>query len=706
MRKKFFLYTFLLFLISTQVGGAQAGKLRKAQQYMETLDYQAAIDTYKGILEKGDVPEAIINLAEAYRKAHDYINAEIWYSKGVDLPQAEPVHFYYYGLMLQRNGNCEQAKPWYRKFLNLVPYDHRRKALMDPCGYQEALMTKNSGAIRIGNLPFNGPFGDLGPAFYGNGLVFASARRLDGNSGPARRQAFFDLFYVDASMTTAGEETSFVYGDPVKFSGNLNSQFHEAIVTFNEDQSEIFFTRNQILKKRSDEPGIVRLEIMSARAMSDGSWGALEPLPFNSDDYSVAHPSLTSDGRRLFFSSDMPGGFGGKDIYVSSYENGSWSPPVNLGPGINTEGDELYPNYESDGRLYFSSDGHFGLGGQDIYFVADMGDGTWNNPENIGYPINTPSDDFGIIFGKGSEYGFFTSNRSGGAGSDDIYSFYYIKTPLEEVTDAPIVLEEIQEEEPVEAEEETEQIWTLSGVVMDRITGLSLEGATIKLLSDECSVPEAITTDGSGYFYFTLQPSCCYRIRVEKGNYFTRTFEESVCPRIESETREFVQNVGIQPFVLSNDETLADRKSKVNSRLPEEDPEGFQVSDGRGKNAGSVSFLLKVYYDLGRTSVQKESVSELKKLLKLLQDNSDLIVEIGSHTDSRGSDNFNQQLSQRRAQNIVTWLISMGIPAERLVAKGYGESRLVNDCSDEVSCSEDEHQRNRRTEFTVLGLLK
>jgi WD40-like Beta Propeller Repeat len=316
--------------------GIQAQKLNKAKRYMEQLNYIGAIEVYNQILDKDDNAEAKINIAECYRKISDSENAEYWYGQVVRLPEAEPIHGLFYGQALQRNGKCDLAKEWYEKYIATVPDDLRGQYLVEACDYEDELMTKNSGIYDIQQLQINSNLDDFSPVYFKEGIVFASER--DKGSTVKRTHTwtgnpFLELFFVKAEEQKGEECGNYTYGSPEKFTKTLNSKFHDAAVAFSNDQQQIFFTRNNIEdgKVGKDDEGIVKLKIFSATNKGGDSWGDTEGLPFNSNEYSVAHPSLTPDGNRLFFASDMPGGFGGMDLYASEKENGKWGPPMNLG---------------------------------------------------------------------------------------------------------------------------------------------------------------------------------------------------------------------------------------------------------------------------------------------------------------------------------------------------------------------------------------
>ena len=783
---------------------AQAGKMKLAKQKMDNLDYIGAIELYNQVLENHDEAVAKINLAEAYRKINDTPNAEFWYGQVVRLPQAEPIHRLYYGMMLQRNGKCDVAREWYQQYVDLSPDDQRGQYLLRACDYEEELMSKNAGIYEVANCDFNSHSDDFSPYFYKAGLVFSSER----DTNPVIRRThtwtgnpFLELYYLDLRQTGNQENGcgKYVYGRPEKFSNEINSKFHDASVAFSHNGEEIFFTRNNLFdgKKGQDDAGIVRLKIFYARSEGEGKWGELQSLPFNSDEYSVAHPALAVDGSKLYFTSDMPGGFGGMDLYVSEKESGRWGPPMNLGPEINTEGHEIFPYVAPDGKLYFASDGHVGLGGLDIYYASDKGNSNWSTPENIGYPINTISDDFSIVFNKEGTCGFFSSDREGGVGRDDVYSFKKTAIPVEvlvydEKTEQPLegalvyvackqdtmttdangmvrfdmklndccdLNASMEDYLPNTSEACTKDLtlsdqmmvkiplsrateFEIQGVVFDKFSGLMMEGATVTIEND-CGQPLAppFTTTPTGKYYFKLDRECCYKVKATREGYFAGIVDD-ICTKGLEKDSTFKENlylnpVSVDPTDPKNEitewtkkgqetpytyyDTTTDTWMDKDTRLPADGtfPDGNQYENGVLKSKSgtdfvpgptppdgsdpSVRYLLHVYYDFDQSYIRDDAEPELEKLYSLLTENPQYIIEIGSHTDARGSKHYNQRLSQRRAEAVVRWLTDKGIDRSRLMARGYGETANVNNCIDYVPCSEREHQMNRRTEFKVIG---
>jgi outer membrane protein OmpA-like peptidoglycan-associated protein/tetratricopeptide (TPR) repeat protein len=818
---------------------AQSGKVKKAKEQMDALNFLGAIQMLQQMLEKDDNSEAKILLADCYRSINDTENAEYWFGQVVRLPEAQPIHKLQYGRMLQINGKCDLAKEWYEQFTREVPDDVRGQYLVKACDYEDELMTKNAGIYEIGNVPFNSNLDDYTPSITKNGVIFASDR--DKGSAVKRQHMwtgnpFAELYMVEAKKKGEDENISFDYGRPDKYTKSINTKYHEAAVSFSPDGKTIFFTRNNYLngKAGKSDEGIIKLKIYYGAAKGDDNWSNLESLPFNSDEYSVAHPALSQDGQKLYFSSDMPGGFGGMDLYVSEQENGRWGPPTNLGPNSNTEGNEIFPFMDQTGRLYFASDGHVGLGGLDNFYTTEKGAGEWNLPINLGYPINTTHDDFSIVFNENGTNGYFASDRDGGVGRDDIYSFKKIATPVQlfvfdELTKEPIagasVLSSLSgvslitgtdgkatldmklnecadfkatkemyreamkqgctkgvklgETVVVEIPMKKDLKFDVEGIVFDMGTGLPLTGAKVTLMND-CGkpAPTALMTDATGRYKFPLDAECCYQIKAEKEGYIAQMLENK-CTKGLKDSKTMNENLNLQPYIAGattgNDKPKTDQpaaaplfsatqlpkgmkidektglivgkkgkpvnadlgggwtvkdgipykdgviasigtpdkttgtgvasNSNNNSNNPKKDESGTVHEPGPGTPAPGepIGFLVHIYYDFDQAYIRSESNPALKDLLKMMKVNEEFVVEIGSHTDARGSDSYNSRLAQRRADAVVRWLVKNGIQRSRLVPNGYGETVNVNNCKNNIPCSEQEHQMNRRTEFRIVG---
>jgi len=786
---------FLLFLFP--VFAWSQSRLTRANNALRELNYMTAIVLYQQILEKEDSPEAMVNLAECYRKINDPENAERWYAQVVQLPQAKAIHRLYYGMMLQTNGKCDQAKIWFTMYLQENPDDARAQFLAKSCDRQSELMLKGKDIYTVRNLPFNSNLDDFSPAVVGNTLIFASDR----DKGTAIKRTslwtgnpFSDLYRVHFSQN-GSQSGDFQYLRPEKYSNALSTRFHEAAVAVSADENTIYFTRNNFIdgKTSRSEDGLVKLKIFSGRwNAASGDWKDVQGLPFNSDEYHVAHPSLSADGQHLYFSSNIQGGYGGMDLYVSQMNNGQWTAPVNLGPIVNTEGNEIFPFIAANNRLYFASNGHLGLGGLDIFYVTPQHDmGAWNLPVNLGAPVNSTHDDFAITFGKDLSWGFFTSDRSGGVGRDDIYGFQKTAAPVEVLvldnqTRQPlsgVVVTQLQSgltmstgadgkiafdmrpaecadftankkgydnvqingcsgastDQPVliEINIQKQTNYTLQGIVFDMADGLPARGARVSIIND-CGKPPlaSILTGPDGRYKFKLDRACCYKVKAEMQGYILASAEGFCTKGLSSDKVTLKANLSLQPyrdaegFIVDMAQavapTVADGPRFNDIAGLYENPDGslatFSLGNGlevrngvlladgvpdapdhTAWKRGSEGFLVNLYYDFKEENFREESLPDLKKLLRTLQENLELRIEIASHTDARGGAEFNLEFSQRRADRVVQWLIEQGIARERLVARGYGESKPINNCSDDVPCSEAEHQLNRRTEFRIIG---
>lgn len=722
---------FLLLLTIPVFASSQSRKMKKAKQYMEVLNYDKAIDLYLRIIDKKNTPAAQIGLAEAYLKNKDYKNASDAYQKVTLLPQARPIDFLNNGLLFLRAGECQKAQVNFDVFLKLKPYDSRKPQLANACQYYQDLLNKNTNKLTIDSLPINTNMPELGAAFFKNGIVYAAVRP-DQNHG----KSSFDLYFVDFQMT---DSTGLQLGTEQVFAPSLNTLSNEAIPSFDSKGETIFFTRNQ---KSAQKENIFKLEILESRHLKSGVWSKPQKLSFVQKEFSYAHPALSPSGTQLFFASDQKGGFGGVDIYVSNFENGAWGKPINLGPEINTEGDEFYPYFRKDGYLFFASDGHLGLGGQDIFKSRQAKDGTWQKVENCGAVINSAFDDFGISFSDDLSYGFFSSNRTSGKGLDDIYFFkktagandqlifvsnletgenivdsilcinscdssrIYIQSPFNKnklSTCCEIILTSpdydrtsIQLCEQSIKEQDTLHLFlshkhsNLNGLFVDKASSLPITGAKVTINST-AGDHQTSMTDSQGKYHFTLKENACYTGQIE-WNDAAIPLNQSFCTQNHHYEDYDLTTIFEQTPVEAEKQALNKKISNV-----------FDVSPSytKGKTK-EVSFLLKIYYDVGRASVRKSAFPELRKLLALLKENPSISIEISSHTDSNGPQMANLKLSKRRANAIKNWLVKKGIASDRIIAIGYGESLPVNHCVDGVKCSEEALQLNRRTEFKLI----
>ena len=498
------------------------------------------------------------------------------------------------------------------------------------------------GEYNIKNIDINTEYADFGTAFFGTDAVVFSApknkRSLIKNIWKPNSQAYLDLY-----MGTIGNEGEIVNKQKVK--GTINSRFHEAVVAFTKDVKTVYFTGNNFYNNivKNDSTGTLKLQLFKASIDVNGGWSNIEKLPFNSDHYSTGHPALSVDNKKLYFVSDRPGSIGKTDIYVVNINaDGTYSEPQNLGDKVNTEGKEEFPFIGDDHILYFSSNGHSGMGGLDI-FASKIFTNTISQPLNLGAPINSESDDFAFIISTKENKGYFSSNRDGGKGDDDIYSF---------ITTSPLKIECTK---------------LIRGVVKNKETQETLEGVTLSLLDENNSKIQQINTSANGTFTFNVACDKPYKIIGIK-TYFEKGEEDVKATNdIDKSTIDLIVNLTPKEFV--------ERK---------------------------IVDIKPIFFDLNKWNIRSDAAKELDKVIKLMKDNPEIIVESRSHTDSRGKDAYNLSLSDKRAKSTVEYIISKGIEANRISGKGYGETKLLNKCSNGIKCSKAEHQENRRTEFFIV----
>ena len=638
-------YTVLLFMLVLNAKG-QKTKITEADKKYDKYEFIDAIQVYEKVAEKGYKDEKMFQrLGNAY-----YFNAELtkavkWYDQLFAInAEQEPEYFYRYAQSLKSEGNYKKADEMLEKFNKKISTD-KRGILFESNKDYLADIKINSNRYEITDAGINSKMSDYGSTIFKDKIVFASARDTGGVSKKTFKwtnRSFTNLYTAD--LLPDGS-----IGKPERFQKNINSKFNESTPVFTMDGKTMYFTRNNYNdgKRRKDDKKITLLKLYKATFIND-KWQDVTELPFNSDQYSAAHPTLSTDEKTLYFASDMPGTFGQSDLFkVSINDDGTFGKPENLGAAINTEGRETFPFISEDDELYFASDGRPGLGGLDI-FVSKINDASgFGKVENVGEPINTKQDDFAFIISK-DRNGFFSSNRENGDGFDDIYRFTETKK---------IICKQV-----------------IRGTIYDLVTGETLAGSKVILLDEQFNTLEELTSDSKGNYGFTnLSCSKKYYIKVSKPDY---------------ETQEYPINIGD-----SSGETVL--TVKLQKRI-----KPITV----GTDLAKTLEIPIIYFDLDKAAIKKESAFELQKIVEILEQYPNLKLEIRSHTDSRQTVKYNQVLSDKRAKSTMNWLVGKGVNPNRLKSKGYGESQLVNQCSDNVKCSEEEHQLNRRSEFIIISM--
>ncbi len=744
--------------ICIQTTFAQTAKLKSANKSFENMSYIEAIRSFEDYLqatkqEGVERREALAKLAFSYRKVQDSQNAERVYAELVQkYPNELDSEIYlYFAQALASNGKYKESQKMYSKYGQEQTTDMRGRkftvAYMD-----NSKFFQDSSTYRIEYLHvINSRQADFSPMYYKNGLVFVSSRD---ESGVIKRvfmqnqTPFLDLFmFPDTTIlrkdnVLANKQIGGLAGDISnekndtndtkelskieQFSKTLNSKYHEGPVTFFNDYKKIIFTRNNYSKgrTRTNNAGVSMLKLYMAS--ENKSWGNVTELPFNSDNYSCGHPALTPDNSKLYFVSDMPGGFGGTDIYVVEYNNGQWGSPVNLGRDINTEGNEMFPFVDAGGNLYFASDGHEGLGGLDIFYV-EMREGIpMSEVQNLGSPINSEKDDFGLITDEKRTSGYFSSNRKRGYGDDNIYAFTHAcrqlniyvydaetKKPIEKaevrllknrqnrdlfITAADgrvnVCLEagvdfefkamkegyesngisygtfatSLKNKTDIKLFLEKSKAPLVKGTILSEVNQKPIEGAVVTLQNNKDGSKQQVITGKDGKYEFQTGKEGEYLVSAKKDKYAENTENLGKVTTSKKSNKIYEQNLGMI-------------------------------------GEGDIFRLENIYYNYGQFFIRPDAAKELEtKLIPLLRKYPEMQIEIRSHTDSRSSDTFNTKLSESRARAVVDYLAARGIDTSRVKAKGYGESELLNECSDGIICDEAQHQANRRTEFKILAL--
>ncbi|MFY0598603.1 MAG: OmpA family protein [Cyclobacteriaceae bacterium] len=703
------LYT-IIFFSGFLVFSQESLILKSADRDFENFAYSEAVEKYE-FLHKKDTNNIyyVEKIIESYVKLNKSNKAEIWLETLTsDYVDYDNYMAYIYGQVLSENKKYEEAKYWYEVYKNNGG-TLNAEIKLDGINNLENFFLDND-KVKVEKLPFNTEESDFAPFFLGSKLGFVSARKEKQwvkNTYNWDESEYLDFYYYDANDTSLR----------IRKIKSLNSKYHEGPAEVYDQGNKIVFTRNNTNQNRlrKDQKGVTRLQLFFATLDTIGRWNDIQPFRHNNKDYSLGHPTISSNGKFLIFTSDMPGGFGGTDLYYSVLESDtSWSIPINLGATVNTAGNEMFPFLDAQ-YLWFASDGLDGLGGLDIYMIEMDQYTTKGEPQNVGAPINSSQDDFSFITNKDHRSGYFASDRDG---DDDIFQF-------------------------------TKEYLTITGKVQEKETGKSIPQATVFAMNSTGDTLGSILSDSNGGYQMDLPKTAGVLITAKK-NHFSQVGELKVAlnstlnsivldPLVmvenilevnaaEEKSGELISNAFQVVATLENSE-LAEAKNESKNLyyvlageqyLIVSAKEGFYTKrDTVSLDTafmGTKRFTAKlkkivigesirldhIYYDVNSANLRLESEVELDKVVVFMQDNSHIKIELSSHTDSRGSASYNQRLSQKRAESATQYLIDHGIEKDRIIPKGYGERKLVNRCSDGVRCSAGEHQENRRTEIKIL----
>ncbi|MDX1365259.1 MAG: OmpA family protein [Arenibacter latericius] len=657
-RKILGLWCLLLFLLNSSLVISQNRQIKKADIEYHSYGFLNALDVYLQVANRGyESQELFTKIANSYYFTAKYEEALIWYEKifNIDDYTPNPETFLRYAQCLRATGKIEKAKDFYNRFVDFSGKSLEGKKLAAK-DYLD-LIEKNSNRYEIEYLEgLNTEDTEFGRSLHDGKLFFSSNRAVRG--GLIKRKSAWDgMNFLDLYMVDINEEYE-IAGEPKLVPGEINEKFHESSAVITRDGKTMYFTRNNFTpnKKEKDE----QLKIYRAYLI-DGKWTNIEDLPINDDMYSTAHPALDAKESNLYFSSDRPGGFGQSDIYVAPInEDGQIGKARNLGPEINTAGKETFPFVSLDNELYFSSDGHFGLGGMDVFY-AKITDNGFGNLLNVGKPINSYADDFAFGIDTKTKRGFVSSNRQPEGimvkddvneknielkqfVNDNIYRFRELKS-IDNLFKAKI-----------------------HGCVNDIDNQQPIVNAKIEVYKEDGSVFDKVFTNELGCYEVVTNFYSVYRLRA--------TYED---------------------YDANEKVSIAERKEQTLN---------FELQQNRleltpGIDIANTLNIKNIFFDFDKSSISETAKVQLEKLVVVLENHPSLKIKIQSHTDSRGSELYNLELSKRRAASTKAYLVERGIDANRLSAEGLGESQLTNHCSDNVPCSEEEHLQNRRSQFIV-----
>ncbi|MEH6769977.1 OmpA family protein [Maribacter arcticus] len=626
--------------------------VHKADEYFNKMWYEEAAKLYELALNKNNEDytyEVIKKAGDAHYFNTDMEKAYKWYNILYENYESEMSsdYLFKYAHSIKGTGNYKRSK----RLMKLYNRKLAGKKIEKNSQLNEIVL---DGLLRmddrfdVKNINVNSKYSEFSPMYYnGDEIVYASAK--DSSIFNTRRYKWNNQPYLDLYVAKINEESQDLK-NAIKFSNEINTKYHEASVAFSPDNKTMYFTRNNYGKKlKRDKNGINNLKIYRSKKIN-GEWTKADEVSFNSDDYSTGHPALSKDGKQLYFVSDMPGSIGETDIFVVDVlGDGSFSSPRNLGPEINTEHKEMFP-FINEKKLYFSSDGHVGLGGLDVFEVAFDDEIGFLEVRNVGKPINSKKDDFSFIVNEDTQEGYFASNRAGGKGDDDIYSFKTLQ------------IEEI----PTNTN-------AISGIVTELVGGDIMPNALVQLLDENNIKLKEMETDENGSFVFEdLESDKRYVLKTTKGSYFDDTRDAA------TKNNEIV-NVDVSMRKLNDMIAVEDGIRKLKTEM--------------------------IYFNFDKSFIRKDASLELDKLVAVMNDSPNMVIKIESHTDSRGDAIYNKYLSDKRAKSTREYIIARGIDPSRIEsAIGFGEEQLLNGCNGSVRCTEEQHYLNRRSEFIIVDM--
>ena len=612
--------------------------IKEADKLYRQLDYKYALEIYEKIMNESPSIDVAQKIANCYRYINNTEAAEVWYKKALSYPEAATDNYKFLAEALKQNGKFDEAATNYKIWGQKNPSMASEAAKQANICEVAKTWTENPdvGALVQNEIALNSENSDFSPAQFGSDILLISDR-WQKDKKKEEVYGWTGNPYLKIYSANSSKEVSIL-------KGSINTGFHSGPLAVYPSLDTLIFTR-AVLPAKKSKLGEAGKQYLLMAIKKDGEWIAKEQLQFNGEGlFSVQHPALSPDGKVLYFASDMPDGLGGMDLYFSEkLANGSWTQPQNCGNEINTPQDDVFPTVRADGKFYFASKGHIGMGGLDI-FSAIGEKNKFAEVENLRAPLNSPKDDFGVVFNADNKTGYLSSNRAGGVGLDDIYRFTT----------------------GIKAEPKNQQILAVNGLVMEKDTKSPIGGLEVLLINKNTGTETKVLSDSEGKFSFTLEKETDYTVKGNPLQYFTSQSGE-------------ISTKG------ANQSTIYDIK--------------FELE--RSKDVFTIK-LNNIFYDFNKWNIRKDAFEDLKKVSAFMANMPNVNMELVAHTDSRGSAAYNQHLSEKRAESALNYLVKEGVSPQRLQAIGKGETELLNQCSDGVKCTVAQHQLNRRTEFKIV----
>lgn len=633
MKKINILFTFILLSSFSLI--AQNKDTKKADKHFSRYEFVDAAEDYAKLIQDGKGDGYVYGqLAECYYNIFNTVEAERWYAKALETSES-PEMIYKYAQMLKANGKYEASNTQMAKFASMRPGDDRAVAFKANPDYLPKILEKGK-KFNVQNLSFNTKYSDFGGTLKDGKLYVTSARNGSRKTYGWNEQPFLDIYEF-----TKNDDGTYQAG--VLLNNKINTKYHEGVVSFSPDGNTMYFSRESFFEKEYEKDSITKnrysvLQLFKATKLGS-DWDNVEGFALNSANYSVKNPSVSTDGKTLYFASDMPSGYGGFDIYKATINaDGSLGEPMNLGQKVNTEGQEMFPYISDNGTLYFSSNGHLGLGGLDVFYTKEI-DGKMAPIRNVGIPINSNADDFAFHIDEATGEGFVSSNREGGLGSDDVYAIKKLQ-PLCDVL--------------------------VTATVTDIKTGQPINAASVTLYDDQGNKVLSKVTNSDGTAEFIVECSKDTALEVTMDGYESRRVAVKG-------TQEEEVNV---PIALDPIEKLivADKVE-----------------------------LAPIYFDFDKSNITSQAAFELDKLVQIMNKYPEMVISASSHTDSRGSAAYNQKLSDRRAKTTVQYVISKGIDKSRITGVGKGESEPKVDCGSNCTEEQHQLNRRSEFVITSGG---